>query len=62
MNFSGILYNIIPYFLDKETEEMDMDELERLAHEHKPKLIIAGFSAYSRDLDWGRFRKIADAV
>lgn len=62
MNFSGILYNIIPYFLDKETEEMDMDELERLAHEHKPKLIIAGFSAYSRDLDWKRFRKIADAV
>jgi len=62
MNFSGILYNIVPYFLDKETEEMDMDELERLAHEHKPKLIIAGFSAYSRDLDWWRFRKIADAV
>ncbi|MCH8518525.1 serine hydroxymethyltransferase [Candidatus Gracilibacteria bacterium] len=62
MNFSGILYNIIPYFLDRETEEMDMDELERLALKHKPKLIIAGFSAYSRDLDWKRFREIADKV
>lgn len=41
MNFSGILYNIIPYHLDKVTEEMDMDELEKLALEHKPKLIIA---------------------
>jgi len=60
MNFSGILYEIIPYFLDKETEEMDMDELERLALEHKPQMIIAGFSAYSRNLDWKRFREIAD--
>ena len=62
MNFSGILYNIIPYHLDKETEEMDMDELEKLALEHKPKMIIAGFSAYSRSLDWKRFREIADKV
>lgn len=62
MNFSGILYEIIPYFLDKETEEVDMDELERLALEHKPQMIIAGFSAYSRNLDWKRFREIADKV
>ncbi|NDK10056.1 serine hydroxymethyltransferase [Candidatus Gracilibacteria bacterium] len=61
MNFSGILYDIIPYFLNKETEEMDMDELEKLALETQPKMIIAGFSAYSRNLDWKRFREIADA-
>lgn len=60
MNFSGILYEIIPYFLDKDTEEMDMDELEKIALETKPKMIIAGFSAYSRNLDWKRFREIAD--
>lgn len=60
MNFSGILYEIIPYFLDKETEEMDMNELEKLALDTKPKMIIAGFSAYSRNLDWKRFREIAD--
>ena len=62
MNFSWILYEIIPYHLDKNTEEMDMDELEKLALEHKPKMIIAGFSAYSRNLDWKRFREIADKV
>jgi glycine hydroxymethyltransferase len=62
MNFSGILYEIIPYFLDKQTEEIDMDELERLALETKPKMIIAWFSAYSRNLDWKRFREIADKV
>lgn len=62
MNFSGILYEIIPYFLDKQTEEVDMDELERLAIETKPAMIIAWFSAYSRDLDWKRFREIADKV
>ena len=60
MNFSWILYDIIPYFLDKKTEEMDMDSLEKLALETKPAMIIAGFSAYSRDLDWKRFREIAD--
>lgn len=60
MNFSGILYENIPYFLDRETEEMDMDDLERIALESKPKMIIAGFSAYSRNLDWKRFREIAD--
>lgn len=62
LNFSWLLYNIVPYFLDKETEMMDMDELERLAIEHKPQMIIAGFSAYSRNLDWKRFREIADKV
>ena len=60
MNFSGILYEIIPYFLDKQTEEMDMDELEKIAMETQPAMIIAWFSAYSRNLDWKRFREIAD--
>ncbi|MBS9775353.1 serine hydroxymethyltransferase [Candidatus Gracilibacteria bacterium] len=60
LNFSGILYNIVPYYLDKNTELIDMDEVERLAVEHKPKMILAGFSAYSRNLDWKRFREIAD--
>lgn len=54
------MYNIIPYLLDRETERIDMDEVERLALEHRPKLILAGFSAYSRSLDWKRFRDIAD--
>ncbi|MCD5385254.1 serine hydroxymethyltransferase [Candidatus Gracilibacteria bacterium] len=62
LNFSGLLYNIIPYTLDKETGLIDMDELERIALQEKPKMIIAGFSAYSRDLDWKRFRNIADKI
>ncbi len=62
MNFSGILYDIVPYFLDKQTEEIDMDEVERLALEHKPAMILAWFSAYSRSLDWKRFREIADKI
>ncbi len=62
MNFSWILYEIIPYFLDKKTEIIDMDEVERLALENKPKLILAWFSAYSWELDWKRFRSIADSV
>lgn len=62
LNFSWLLYNIVPYFLDKETELIDMDEVERLAIEHKPKMILAGFSAYSQNLDWKRFREIADKV
>ena len=60
LSFSGKNYKIVPYLLDRETERIDMDEVERLAHEHKPKMIIAGFSAYSRSLDWKRFRQIAD--
>lgn len=62
LNFSGLLYDIIPYTLDKETMLIDMDEVERLAIENKPKMIIAGFSAYPRNLDWKRFREIADKV
>ncbi len=60
LNYSGKMFNIIPYGVDKETECIDMDVVEQLAKEHKPKLIIAGFSAYSRSLDWKRFRQIAD--
>lgn len=62
LNFSGKTYNIVPYLLDKKTERINMDEVERLAREHQPKLILAGFSAYSRSLDWVRFRAIADEV
>ncbi|MFB0964487.1 MAG: serine hydroxymethyltransferase [Patescibacteria group bacterium] len=62
MNFSGLLYKIVSYGLDKETELIDMDEVERIALAEKPKMIIAGFSAYSRSLDWKRFREIADKV
>ena len=62
INFSGRLYSIVPYGLDEETGRVDMAEVERLAHEHRPKLIVAGWSAYSRQLDFAEFRRIADAV
>lgn len=62
LNFSGLLYKIVSYGVDKQTETIDMDEVERIAMESKPHMIIAGFSAYSRDLDWKRFRDIADKV
>ncbi len=62
VNFSGALFNIVAYGLDEETELIDMDEVRRLAIEHRPKLIIAGYSAYSRIPDWGAFRDIADEV
>ncbi len=62
VNMSGKWFNVVPYGLDAETELIDYDAAERLAQEHKPKLIIAGASAYSRIIDWKRFRKIADAV
>lgn len=62
VNFSGKIYNPIQYGLNTETGEVDYDEVERLAHEHKPTLIIAGFSAYSQIMDWQRFRDIADQV
>ena len=62
INFSGRLYSIVPYGLDEETGRVDMAEVERLAHEHQPKLIVAGWSAYSRQLDFAEFRRIADAV
>jgi glycine hydroxymethyltransferase len=61
-NFSGKLYKIVPYGVSKDTETIDFDELERLAKEHKPKMIIVGASAYPRVLDFQRFRKIADEV
>lgn len=60
VNFSGKLYNFVPYGVDRETETIDYDEVERLALEHQPKLIVAGCSAYSRVLDFPRFRAIAD--
>jgi glycine hydroxymethyltransferase len=62
VNISGKWFRVVPYGLHPETEQIDYDEAERLAHEHKPKLIIAGASAYSRIIDWERFRAIADAV
>jgi glycine hydroxymethyltransferase len=62
LNFSGKTYNIVPYGVRKEDELIDYDELERLAQEHKPKMILAGASAYSRILDFARFREIADSV
>ena len=62
LNFSWILYNIIPYHLNLETELIDMDEVEELALKYKPKMILAWFSAYPRNLDWKRFRQIADKV
>ncbi len=61
-NFSGKIYNAVQYGLNPETGLIDYDEIERLAQEHKPKMIIGGFSAYSRVVDWQRFRDIADAV
>jgi len=62
VNFSGKLYNFIPYGLDRETETIDYEDVERLALEHMPKLIVAGCSSYSRVLDFARFRAIADRV
>ncbi len=62
LNFSGKLYKIIPYGVNKETEQIDYDELARLAEEYRPKMIIAGGSAYPRTLNFPRFREIADAV
>ncbi|MDG0978447.1 MAG: serine hydroxymethyltransferase [Halieaceae bacterium] len=61
-NFSGKHYNAIQYGLNNETGEVDYDQVEALALEHKPTMIIAGFSAYSRVMDWARFREIADKV
>ena len=62
VNFSGKLYKSFAYGLDPETEAIDYDQVERLAHEHKPKMIVAGASAYALVIDWKRFRQIADAV
>ncbi|MFC5664627.1 serine hydroxymethyltransferase [Kitasatospora misakiensis] len=60
INFSGKLYNVVPYHVDDKTGQVDMAEVERLAKEHRPQLIIAGWSAYPRQLDFAEFRRIAD--
>ena len=62
VNFSGKLYNAVQYGIDIATGAIDYDEVARLALEHRPKLLLAGFSAYSRQIDWQRFREIADSV
>ena len=62
VNFSGKIYNAVQYGINTETGLLDYDEIESLALEHKPKMIIAGFSAYSQELDFARFREIADKV
>ena len=62
VNFSGKLYDAVQYGLDIATGEIDYAQVEQLAREHRPKMIVAGFSAYSRVVDWGRFRAIADEV
>ena len=61
-NFSGKIYNAVQYGLNAETGEIDYEQVEVLAKEHQPKMIVAGFSAYSRTVDWQRFREIADSV
>ena len=61
-NFSGKMYNAIQYGLDNDTGLIDYDQVEKLAREHNPKMIVAGFSAYSQIVDWQRFRDIADEV
>ena len=61
-NLSGAMYNVVPYDVSAETGELDYEQISALAREHRPKLIVAGFSAYSRVIDWARFRAIADDV
>ena len=62
VNFSGKLFNIVPYGVTKENQTIDYEEAERLAHEHKPKMIVVGASAYPRTIDFEAFRRIADQV
>jgi glycine hydroxymethyltransferase len=62
VNFSGQLFNFISYGVDKETGMIDMEEVERVAHEHRPRMIVAGASAYPREIDFEAFRKIADQI
>src|SRR6476659_7970488 len=62
LNFAGKTYKIVPYGVRRDSEQIDYDELAKLAEEHRPKMIIAGGSAYPRTLDFGRFRQIADSV
>ncbi len=61
VNRSGIFYDIVPYTIDPKTGQIDFDELFRMVEAHRPKLIIAGYSAYPWDIDWGQFRAVADA-
>ncbi len=62
VNFSGKIYNAVQYGLNERTGEIDYEQVARLAREHKPRMIVAGFSAYSRVVDWARFRAIADEI
>jgi glycine hydroxymethyltransferase len=62
VNFSGLLYNIIPYGIDPKTHRISYDTLAKLSKEHKPKMIIAGYSAYPRELDFAKYKEIADSV
>jgi glycine hydroxymethyltransferase len=62
LNFTGKLYNVVAYGVDRETETVDYDEVAKLAEEHEPKLIMSGFSAYPRTLDFARFAEIAQSV
>ncbi|MGV2876214.1 serine hydroxymethyltransferase [Macrococcus capreoli] len=62
VNFSGIDYNFVAYEVDKETEKIDYDNVRKLAHEYQPKLIVAGTSAYSREIDFKQFKAIADEI
>jgi glycine hydroxymethyltransferase len=62
VNFSGLYYKFVAYGVDPDSEMIDMEEVERLAKEHQPKIVLAGYSAYSRRLDYERFRQIADDI
>jgi len=62
VNFSGKLYKFVPYGVDRESEYIDYEEVERLANEYKPKVIVSGYTAYPREIDFARFREIADSV
>ena len=62
VNFSGKLYNAVQYGLNESNGEIDYDQVASLAQQHRPRMIMAGFSAYSRVVDWARFREIADSV
>ena len=62
ISYSGKAYNFVQYELDPETGRLDMEQVRKLAHQYKPKMIVAGYSAYSRDVDWKMFKEIADEV
>ncbi len=62
VNFSGKIFNAVPYIVDPETERIKFDDLLKLAKEHKPKVIVCGFTAYSRVVEWKKFREVADSV